>query len=199
MKRRSWAALEGTCYYPVDLLQKPALITIALWGPGHRKFTRISVQPYEYGTEEIDLPDIPQAHPSPENLKRESRDQALLSKVWKRRERPAEFTLPRGAPARPLPAGTVVVAEDLFFEGNAVFIDHGDGLVSMCFHLSEIKVQAGQEVKKGQTLGRVGSTGRATGPHLFFGVRWHEARINPQFLLDDPGKIPVVNRVSPIN
>ena len=234
MKGRSWAALEGTCYYPVDLLQKPALITIALWGSGHREFARISVEPYDYGTEEIDLPDIPQANPSPEDLKRDSRDQALLSKVWKRKEGPAEFTLPLGAPARPLPAGksfgvkrvfngkpasqlhtgsdyatpvgtpvlavadgTVVVAEDLFFEGNAVFIDHGDGLVSMCFHLSEIKVQAGQEVKKGQTLGRVGSTGRATGPHLFFGVRWHDARINPQFLFEDPRKIPAVNRVSP--
>jgi hypothetical protein len=229
MKRRSWAALEGTCYYPVDLLEKPALITIALWGSGHKEFARISVEPYDYGTEEIDLPDIPQANPSPEDLKRDSRDQALLSKVWKRKEGPAEFTLPLGAPARPLPAGksfgvkrvfngkpasqphtgsdyatpvgtpvlavadgTVVVAEDLFFEGNAVFIDHGDGLVSMCFHLSEIKVQAGQEVKKGQTLGRVGSTGRATGPHLFFGVRWHDARINPQFLLEDPRKIPAV-------
>ena len=154
--------------------------------------------------------------------------------VWKSKERPAEFTLPLGGPAKPLPAGksfgvkrvfngraasqphtgsdyatpvgtpvlavadgTVVVAKDLFFEGNAVFTDHGNGLVSMCFHLSEIKVRAGQRVKKGQALGRVGSTGRATGPHLFFGVRWHDARINPQFLLDDPGKIPVVNRVSP--
>src|SRR5271157_6166815 len=105
MKGRSWAALEGTCYYPVDLLQKPALITIALWGSGHREFARISVEPYEYGTEEINLPDIPQANPSPEDLKRDSRDQALLSKVWKRKEGPAEFTLPLGVPARPLPAG----------------------------------------------------------------------------------------------
>ncbi|MGB7624690.1 MAG: M23 family metallopeptidase [Terriglobia bacterium] len=234
MKGRSWAAMQGTCYYPVDLMQNPALITIALWGSGHRESARISVEPYEYGTEEINLPDIPQANPSPEDLKRNSRDQALLSKVWKRKEGPAKFRLPLGAPARPLPAGksfgvkrifngkpasqphtgsdyatpvgtpvlavadgTVVVGEDLFFEGNAVFIDHGDGLISMYFHLSEIKVQAGQEVKKGHTLGRVGSTGRATGPHLFFGVRWHDARINPQFLLEDPGKIPAVNRVSP--
>ena len=79
-------------------------------------------------------------------------------------------------------------------QGQVLF---GVGAPSMCFHLSEIKVRAGQRVKKGQALGRVGSTGRATGPHLFFGVRWHDARINPQFLLDDPGKIPVVNRVSP--
>ena len=91
------------------------------------------------------------------------------------------------------------MAEEMFFEGNAVFIDHGDGLVSMCFHLSEIKVQAGQEVKKGQTLGRIGSTGRATGPHLFFGVRWHDARINPQFLLEDPRKIPAVKPSVTIN
>jgi hypothetical protein len=233
MKGRSWAALQGTCYYPVDLLQKPALITIALWGSGRKEFARISVEPYDYGTEEIDLPDIPQAHPSPEDLKRDSRDQVMLSKVWKGKEGPAQFTLPLGAPAKPLPPGksfgvkrvfngkpasqphtgsdyatslgtpvlavadgTVVVAEDMFFEGNAVFIDHGDGLISMCFHLSEIKVQTGQEVKKGHTLGRVGSTGRATGPHLFFGVRWHDSRIDPQFLLEDPGKIPAVNRVS---
>jgi murein DD-endopeptidase MepM/ murein hydrolase activator NlpD len=86
--------------------------------------------------------------------------------------------------------GTVGVAEDLFFTGKAVFVDHGNGLVSMYFHLSEIKVQAGQDVKKGETLGLVGATGRLTGPHLHFGARWHNARIDPQFLLDDPAKIP---------
>jgi murein DD-endopeptidase MepM/ murein hydrolase activator NlpD len=233
MKGRAWAALQETCYYPIDLLQKPALIAIARWGTGPRKLAHISVEPYEYGTEEIDLPNIPQANPSSEDLKRDSGDQALLSKVWSRSEGPPRFTLPLGAPANPLPKGksfgvkrvfngkpaphlhtgadyatpvgtpvlavadgTVVVAKDMFFEGNAVFIDHGDGLISMYFHLSEIKVQAGQEVKKGHTLGRVGSTGRATGPHLFFGVRWHDARIDPQFLLEDPGKIPTVDRVS---
>jgi murein DD-endopeptidase MepM/ murein hydrolase activator NlpD len=73
-----------------------------------------------------------------------------------------------------------------------VFIDHGDGLISMYFHLSELKVQAGQDVKKGETLGLVGSTGRATGPHLHLGVRWHGARVNPQTLLDDPAKIPAI-------
>jgi len=234
MKGRSWAALRGTCYYPIDLMQRPGLITIALWGSGKKEFARISVEPNDYGTEEIELPDIPQAHPSREDLKRDARDQALLGKVWSRKEGQAKFMLPLGVPARPLPAGksfgvkrvyngklasqphtgtdypvpvgtpvlavadgTVVVAKDMFFEGNAVFIDHGDGLLSMCFHLSEIKVQAGQEVKKGDTLGRVGSTGRATGPHLFFGIRWHDARINPRLLLEEPGKIPAVNRLSP--
>jgi hypothetical protein len=234
MKGRSWAALEGTCYYPIDLLEKPGSITIAISGSGPKELARISVEPNDYGTEEVTLPDIPQANPSREDLKRDASDRALLSKVWMRKEGPAEFMLPLGVPARPLPQGksfgvkrvyngkiaaqphmgsdydvpvgtpvlavadgTVVFAKDMFFEGNAVFIDHGDGLISMCFHLSELKVQAGQEVKKGETLGRVGATGRATGPHLWFGVRWHDARINPQFVLEDPGKIPAVNRVSP--
>ncbi len=234
MKGRSWAALEETCYFPIDILQKPGIITIARWGTGRKEFARISVEPNDYGTEEITLPDIPQANPSPGDLRRDARDQALLSKVWMRKEGPAQFTLPLGAPARPLPAGksfgvkrvyngklasqphmgndypvpvgspvlavadgTVVAAKEMFFEGNAVFINHGDGLISMCFHLSEIKVQVGQEVKKGDTLGRVGSTGSATGPHLFFGIRWHDARIDPQFLFEDPSKIPAVHRVAP--
>jgi murein DD-endopeptidase MepM/ murein hydrolase activator NlpD len=84
------------------------------------------------------------------------------------------------------------LAEDQFYSGNAVYIDHGGGLISMYFHLSEIKVMAGQEVKKGDTVGLVGATGRSTGAHLFFGVRWHNARINPQFLLENPAKIPAV-------
>jgi murein DD-endopeptidase MepM/ murein hydrolase activator NlpD len=234
MRARSWAALEGTCYYPIDLLDKPGPIAIAISGSGPKQFARISVEPNDYGTEEITLPDIPQANPSPEDLRRDARDRALLSKIWMRKEGPAKFTLPLGEPVRPLPrgksfgvkrvyngklaeqahmgsdydapvgspilavaGGTVVLAKEMFFEGNSVFIDHGDGLISMYFHLSEIKVQAGQEVKRGETLGREGATGRATGPHLWFGVRWHDARIDPHFLLENPDRIPAVNRVSP--
>ncbi len=229
MDKRSWPALQETCYYPIDLLHKPGLIKITRWGHGPGESARISVETSPYGTQEIDLGDIPQANPSPKDLKRNAREQVLLSKVWKRKEAPAKFTLPLGAPAMPLPEGkdfgakrifngkpaaqphtgadyatpvntpvlavadgTVVVAKDLFFPGNAVFIDHGDGLISMSFHLSEIKVEAGQQVKKGDTVGLVGTTGRSTGPHLFFGVRWHGARIDPLFLFKDPAKIPAV-------
>jgi murein DD-endopeptidase MepM/ murein hydrolase activator NlpD len=88
--------------------------------------------------------------------------------------------------------GTVVMAEEMFFEGNAVFIDHGDGLISMYFHLADIQVAVGDKVKKGHLLGHVGSTGRATGPHLFFGIRWHNARIDPRFVLEEPSKIPSI-------
>jgi hypothetical protein len=230
MQGRSWPALQETCYYPVDLLQKPGLITITRWGHGSSESAHISVEGFPYGTQEIELGDIPQANPSPQDLKRDAREVTLLSKVWKRKEEPAQFTLPLGTPTKPLPVGKafgvkrvfngkpaaqphtgtdyampadtpvvavadgrVVIAEDLFFPGNAVFIDHGNGLITMSFHLSEIKVKAGQQVKKGDTVGLVGTTGRSTGPHLFFGVRWHGARINPQFLLEDPAKIPAVD------
>jgi hypothetical protein len=229
MRGRSWAALEGACYYPIDLLARPGIIPVSLSGSGDRKLARISVEPFDYGTEEITLPDIPQANPSPQDLRRDAHDRAVLSRIWTRKEGPAKFTLPLGEPVRPLPAGksfgvkrvyngklaeqahmgsdydapvgspilavaagTVVFADEMFFEGNAVFIDHGDGLISMYFHLSEIKVQAGQEVRKGETLGREGSTGRATGPHLWFGVRWHDARINPKYLLEARDRIPSV-------
>jgi murein DD-endopeptidase MepM/ murein hydrolase activator NlpD len=234
MKGRAWAALHETCFYPVDLLQKPTVISIARWGAGPRQYASISVEPFDYGTEEIELPDIPQANPSPEDLKRVSREQLQEAKVWARKEGLAKFTLPLGPPSRPFPKGqsfgvnrvfngkpapqphtgvdyptpvgspvlavadgTVVMAADLFFPGNAVFIDHGDGLVSMYFHLAEINVKAGEDVKKGHTLGKIGSTGRATGPHLFFGVRWHGARIDPSFLFEDPAKIPDVQSASP--
>ena len=232
MGGRSWAALQETCYYPIDMLHKPGLVRVSRRGVGPAKFAHISVGASSYGTRDVELGDIPQANPSPADLRRNARDQALLAKVWARREGPARFTLPLGAPATPLPEakgfgakwvfngkpdsweihsgvdyalapgtpvlaiadGTVVVAEDLFYTGNAVFIDHGNGLVGMYFHLSEIKVQAGQDVKKGETLGLVGSTGRVSGPHLHFGLRWHDARIDPSPLLDDPAKIPAFGK-----
>jgi hypothetical protein len=230
MKGRSWAALGETCYYPIDLEQMPgANISILRSGAGHTHLGRISVEAVDYGTEDITLPDIPQAHPSAADLRRDALDRAKLGKIFSRRESVARFTLPLSPPANPLPPGksfgvkrifngkpaaqphtgvdyptpvgspvlavadgTVVMAEEMFFEGNAVFIDHGDGLISMYFHLAEIKVAAGEDVKRGQTLGRVGSTGRATGPHLFFGVRWHDARIDPRFVLEKPDRIPEI-------
>jgi Peptidase family M23 len=230
MKSRSWAAVKGTCYYPIDLGQTPGTrISISRSGAGHTRYGHIIVDAIDYGTEDITLPDIPQANPSAADLQRDERDRMKLAKIFNRKEGLPKFTLPLAPPARPLPPaksfgvkrifngkpasqphtgidyatpvgspvlavanGTVMMAEEMFFEGNAVFIDHGDGLISMYFHLSDIKVQVGDEVKKGDVLGRVGSTGRATGPHLFFGIRWHDARINPQFLLEDPGKIPSI-------
>ena len=79
--------------------------------------------------------------------------------------------------------GTVALAEEHYFAGNAVFLDHGDGLISMAFHLSAIDVKAGDVVVRGQPIGKVGATGRVTGPHLHFALRWRGARVDPEQLL----------------
>ncbi|MEO8673245.1 MAG: M23 family metallopeptidase [Tahibacter sp.] len=89
--------------------------------------------------------------------------------------------------------GTVVLAAEHFFTGNAVYIDHGDGLISMSFHLKSISVKVGDTVKRGQTIGKVGATGRATGPHLHLGLRWLGKRIDPALLLQSPDKLPSVS------
>jgi murein DD-endopeptidase MepM/ murein hydrolase activator NlpD len=80
-------------------------------------------------------------------------------------------------------AGRVVLAKELFFSGNAVFLDHGLGVYSTYLHLSEILVEPGERVARGQLVGRAGATGRVTGPHLHWGVRILDARVDPFSLL----------------
>jgi murein DD-endopeptidase MepM/ murein hydrolase activator NlpD len=230
MDGRSWSALRETCYYAIDLLRSPRVVTMARHSASGVNRSKVSIVPISFPDEAITLGDIPQAAPSPADLRRDAREQAKVARLWQRPDRPAQFTLPLGAPASPLPAaqgfgsrnifngntktseihngadyalpagtrvaaaadGRVVLAEELFFAGNAVFIDHGDGLITMYFHLSNIVVKAGQDVRKGEAIGAVGETGRVTGPHLHFGVRWHGARINPALLLEDPARIPAI-------
>jgi murein DD-endopeptidase MepM/ murein hydrolase activator NlpD len=88
--------------------------------------------------------------------------------------------------------GRVVLVADHFFAGLGIFVDHGGGLVSMYFHLSEALVEVGRVVAAGEPLGRVGSSGRATGPHLHFAVRWHGARVDPLLLQGPSERLPVV-------
>lgn len=95
----------------------------------------------------------------------------------------ADYSAPAGTPVLAVADGRVVLAEEHFFAGKAVFVDHGDGLVSMSFHLSEIAVAEGDEVRRGQRLGAVGATGRVTGAHLHFALRWRGARVDPSLLL----------------
>ncbi|HPC83997.1 MAG TPA: M23 family metallopeptidase [Thermoanaerobaculaceae bacterium] len=101
-----------------------------------------------------------------------------------------DFKAPAGTPVTAPADGVVVLAEEHFFAGNSVFVDHGGGLISMCFHLADLPVREGQEVRRGEVLGHVGSTGRATGPHLHFGLRWHGARIDPGLLFGPPERLP---------
>ncbi len=85
----------------------------------------------------------------------------------------------RGAPIRAINHGRVVLTDDHFFTGLTVVIDHGGRIQSMYFHLDRIAVQKGEEVAKGHIIGLVGCTGRATGPHLHWGIRINGDRINP--------------------
>lgn len=90
-------------------------------------------------------------------------------------------------------AGTVALSADHYFAGQSVYVDHGGGLVSMCFHLSERLVKAGERVERGQPIGKVGATGRVTGPHLHFAVRYRGARVDPARLLRPLDELPRID------
>ncbi|MCB2228964.1 MAG: M23 family metallopeptidase [Desulfarculaceae bacterium] len=89
----------------------------------------------------------------------------------------------RGATGTPVPAaadGTVALVRDAYFSGNTILIDHGRGVITRYLHLSAALVKPGQKVKKGEIIGKVGATGKVTGPHLDFGVKLAGARVDPQ-------------------
>ena len=79
--------------------------------------------------------------------------------------------------------GTVVLARNLYFEGNCVVLDHGDGLLTLYMHLSEFKVKEGDSVGSGQLLGLSGNSGRVNGPHVHFAARWQGMYLDPETLL----------------
>jgi murein DD-endopeptidase MepM/ murein hydrolase activator NlpD len=95
----------------------------------------------------------------------------------------ADFLSPAGTPVKAPAAGRVVVARDLYYSGGTVIIDHGLGLFSFFAHFSAIGVHEGDDVKTGDVLGKVGATGRVTGPHLHWAVRLSGARVDPLSLL----------------
>jgi murein DD-endopeptidase MepM/ murein hydrolase activator NlpD len=91
----------------------------------------------------------------------------------------ADLRARTGTPIIAANRGRVVLAKDLFYSGNAVFIDHGQGLYTTYLHLSRIDVAVGDLVERGQPVGLAGATGRVTGPHLHWGVRILDARVDP--------------------
>ena len=93
-----------------------------------------------------------------------------------------------GTPVLASNSGEVLLARGLFYEGNCVAIDHGQGFVTLYMHLSKIEVSEGDKVRKGQEIGLSGATGRVTGPHLHMAVRWDGAYVDPAklFQLDLP-------------
>jgi Peptidase family M23 len=95
----------------------------------------------------------------------------------------ADFASPTGTPVGAPGAGRVVLARDLYFSGNTVVLEHGLGLFSLLAHLSFIGVHEGDVVSQGQEVGKVGATGRVTGPHLHWAVRVAGARVDPEAVL----------------
>ena len=97
-----------------------------------------------------------------------------------------DFRVPTGTPVTAMNDGTVLLARPLYFEGNFVVIDHGQGLLTLYLHLSEFRVKEGDAVKRGQEIGLSGGTGRATGPHLHVAVRWQGTYLDPARLTQLP-------------
>jgi murein DD-endopeptidase MepM/ murein hydrolase activator NlpD len=95
------------------------------------------------------------------------------------RHQGADFRAATGTPVLAPNAGRVVLAEDLYFSGNTVVLDHGLGMFSLLAHLSRIDVAHGQEVERGVVLGASGATGRVTGPHLHWALRLSEFSVDP--------------------
>lgn len=232
-EKRAWSAVNGTCYYPVDMDMKAGSYTISRRTTGG-KLETAKIHVAEKACTQEDIKNFPKkeyVNVSAPNRARANKEAAVVNPLirFKADTRPAVFDLPVGKPASSLPkgegnfgacrtfdgqprdrhtgqdypvsAGTpvlsigngkVLLAANQFFSGNAVFIDHGNGLISEYFHLKSYSVKPNQTVTKGQKIGLVGETGRVTGPHLHLGVRWHGACINPGFLLLDPSDIPQV-------
>ncbi len=94
-----------------------------------------------------------------------------------------DYTAAAGTPVLAANTGRVALEADQFFSGRSLILDHGQGLYTMYFHLADFIASPGQLVAKGEPIARVGSTGRATGPHLHWGARLNGARINPEALL----------------
>ena len=91
-----------------------------------------------------------------------------------------DIAAPAGTPIRAPAAGVVTLAQpDMHYEGGLVFIDHGQGLITMYLHMSRLDVAAGDAVQQGQVIGAVGSSGRATGPHLCWRMKWRERQLDP--------------------
>lgn len=225
MAGETWEPVDGTCYYPVDLLAEGTL-TVRRWAGGAERTATVRVGDYPYEVQHIEIDDESKVTLSEEDLARARRESAEVGKLWGLRserrftlplappledlpqggrfgarrffnDQPrsphtgADYSVPEGTPVVAVADGEVVLADEHFFAGKSVFLDHGGGLISMYFHLSGIAVQEGEEVRRGEVVGLVGETGRATGPHLHFGLRWRGARVGPGQLLGEV-EVPAV-------
>lgn len=98
-----------------------------------------------------------------------------------------DVAVPTGTPLKAPAGGVVIFADaDLYLTGGTLTLDHGHGISSTFIHLSRLDKQVGDQVEQGEVIGAVGATGRATGPHMHWGMNWFEVRLDPQLLLPTP-------------
>jgi murein DD-endopeptidase MepM/ murein hydrolase activator NlpD len=110
--------------------------------------------------------------------------QRILNGAPRAPHRGLDVAAPPGTPVGAMARGVVSLAEpDLYFTGGTVMVDHGHGLHSIYVHLQDVLVEVGQDVAQGAILGTVGSTGRATGPHLHWGIYWFDRAVDPALLV----------------
>lgn len=110
--------------------------------------------------------------------------QRILNGKPKSPHRGVDVAAPKGTPVNAMLEGVVTVAaEDMYYTGGTVMIDHGHGVQSLYAHLSSVDVTVGQELAKGEHLGAIGSTGRSTGPHLHLSLYWFKTALDPALLL----------------
>ena len=96
-----------------------------------------------------------------------------------------DIAAPAGTPIKAPASARVINTGNYYYNGNSVFLDHGQGLISGYFHMTEIKVEAGQRVKQGEIIGTVGETGRVTGPHLHWNVYLNKTKVDPALFIAD--------------
>ncbi len=95
-----------------------------------------------------------------------------------------DFAGDTGTPIKSPADGKIILTGNFFFNGNGVFIDHGQGLISVYIHMNKILAKQGQTIKKGDLIGTIGQTGRSTGPHLHWGIYLNQTAVDPSLFLD---------------
>ena len=137
-----------------------------------------------------DAPDVPLAAPVPQPSSSPFGSRSFFNKLPRGRHNGVDFPSPAGADIHAPGSGRVVLVDDLYFTGNTVVIDHGLGLYTLFAHLERTIAKEGLDVQRGDVVGLVGATGRATGPHLHWSVRLQGARVDPLSLLSLPSRVP---------